>query len=49
MYLQSLLLVRVSLPHGDSQWRLFDIVKDPGETTDLAAKEPVLFESVGQN
>ena len=39
-------LVRVSLPHGDSQWRLFDIVKDPGETTDLAAKEPALFEEL---
>jgi arylsulfatase A-like enzyme len=25
---------------GDGTWRLFDIAKDPGETRDLAAREP---------
>lgn len=25
---------------GDGQWRLFDIARDPGETADLAARQP---------
>ena len=29
-------LVRTALPRGDFEWRLFDLSKDPGETTDLA-------------
>ncbi|MEP3304479.1 MAG: hypothetical protein ABJO05_21150, partial [Roseibium sp.] len=29
---------------GDGQWRLFNIVKDPGETKDLAASEPQRFQ-----
>lgn len=28
------------LDRGDGQWRLFDVARDPGETVDLAAKEP---------
>ncbi|MEP0391885.1 MAG: arylsulfatase [Erythrobacter sp.] len=31
-------------PVGDGQWRLFNIVKDPGETKDLAASEPQRFQ-----
>lgn len=31
-------------PVGDGQWRLFNIVEDPGETTDLAAAEAVRFQ-----
>jgi arylsulfatase/uncharacterized sulfatase len=27
-------------PVGDDQWHLFDIVRDPGETDDLALREP---------
>lgn len=30
-------------PRGDSQWRLYDISVDPGETTDVAAANPALF------
>ncbi len=33
-------------PMGDSQWRLYDLSVDPGETTDLAAQNPELFESM---
>lgn len=28
------------LDRGDGQWRLFNLVADPGETNDLAAREP---------
>ena len=31
-------------PQGDGQWRLYDIVRDPGETADLATKHPALFQ-----
>jgi arylsulfatase/uncharacterized sulfatase len=31
-------------PVGDGQWRLFNIVEDPGETVDLAAEKPALFQ-----
>jgi arylsulfatase/uncharacterized sulfatase len=31
-------------PVGDGRWRLFNIVKDPGETVDLAASEPLRFQ-----
>ena len=31
-------------PVGDGQWRLFNIVEDPGETVDLAATQPALFQ-----
>lgn len=33
-------LVRSLPPHGDSTWRVFDIVDDPGETTDLSSQRP---------
>ena len=35
-------LVRSLPPHGDSTWRVFDIVDDPGETTDLSDNAPEL-------
>jgi arylsulfatase len=35
--------VTVAPPYGDGQWRLFDVVKDPGETNDLAAAKPELL------
>ena len=31
-------------PLGDGQWRLFNIVEDPGETVDLASTQPVTFQ-----
>ena len=36
-------------PVGDGQWRLFNIVKDPGETMDLAATEPQRFQRMLAN
>jgi arylsulfatase/uncharacterized sulfatase len=31
-------------PIGDGQWRLFNIVEDPGETVDLASVQPARFQ-----
>lgn len=39
-------LLRVIPPVGDGRWRLFDIVRDPGETRDLSAELPAEFESM---
>ncbi|MEO1042942.1 MAG: arylsulfatase [Pseudomonadota bacterium] len=39
-------LLRDGRPYSDNVWRLFDIIADPGETNDLAAKMPELFESM---
>ncbi len=36
-------LVRNLPPYGDGRWHLFDIGRDPGESRDLAAAEPVRF------
>jgi arylsulfatase len=36
-------------PIGDGQWRLFNIVSDPGETVDLAATEPQRFQRMLAN
>ena len=36
-------------PIGDGQWRLFNIVEDPGETVDLAASEPQRFQRMLAN
>ncbi len=39
-------ITRNSRPMGDGQWRLFNIVTDPGETTDLASQNPELFQGM---
>lgn len=39
-------LARISPPRGDSQWRLYDLSVDPGETTDLSAENPELFQDM---
>lgn len=36
-------LTRSLPPHGDGQWRLFNLATDPGEAHDLAAAEPALL------
>jgi len=36
-------ITRNQKPHGDGQWRLYDIEADPGETTDLSQQEPDVF------
>lgn len=35
-------LVKLPRPWGDAQWRLYDIVADPGETRDLTTARPAL-------
>ncbi|MEM0928124.1 MAG: arylsulfatase [Pseudomonadota bacterium] len=39
-------LLRDGEPYSDNVWRLYDIVADPGETNDLAASMPELFDSM---
>lgn len=39
-------LLRLPQPFGTGQWQLFDIVKDPGETTDLSAQFPEIKTSL---
>ncbi len=39
-------LVKNLAPLGDGQWRLFDIVKDPGETNDLKNDMPERFKQM---
>jgi len=39
-------ITRVSKPVGDSQWRLYDLSVDPGETTDLSVQKSDLFQSM---
>ncbi len=36
-------LVKNLPPYGDGNWHLYNIITDPGETTDLAASEPARF------
>ena len=35
--------VLVPPPYGDSKWRLFNVDEDPGESNDLASKQPELL------
>ena len=39
-------ITRNSLPLGDGQWRLYDLSVDPGETTDLSARNKALFDEM---
>lgn len=39
-------LIRNIPPVGDGQWHLYDIVRDPGETQDLATQRPEVFEQM---
>ena len=39
-------ITRNTPPQGDSTWRLYDLSIDPGETTDLSAQNPELFEEM---
>ena len=36
-------------PLGDETWYLYDVVNDPGETTDLSNKHPVIFQQLLNN
>ena len=37
--------VMVPEPYGTGQWRLYNVVKDPGEAKDLSKKMPDKFEN----
>ena len=39
-------ITRLAPPLGDSKWRLYNLSVDPGETTDLSAENPELFEDM---
>jgi len=39
-------ITRLAPPLGDSEWRLYDLSTDSGETTDLSAQNPELFEEM---
>ncbi|RMF21515.1 MAG: arylsulfatase [Deltaproteobacteria bacterium] len=39
-------LVRNNPRYGDGRWHLYDLRRDPGETRDLAASKPELFEEL---
>jgi arylsulfatase/uncharacterized sulfatase len=36
-------------PVGDGQWRLYNIITDPGETVDLSGTEPQRFQRMLSN
>jgi len=38
--------VLIKEPFGDETWHLYDVVNDPGETTDLSNKHPVIFQQL---
>ncbi|NJO03335.1 MAG: hypothetical protein HC880_18090 [Bacteroidia bacterium] len=35
-----------NIPFGDNQWYMYNIEKDPTESTDLAAEKPELFQKM---
>lgn len=37
-------IARLAKPLGDNQWRLYDLSVDPGETRDLSAEQPEIFQ-----
>lgn len=41
-------ILRLPVPMGTGEWQLYDIVKDPGETTDLSDKYPDVKEQLIQ-
>jgi arylsulfatase/uncharacterized sulfatase len=43
LWQSDLKLVKNLPPYGDGKWHLFDIVRDPGETTDLRLARPFVF------
>ena len=44
LYLGDYKITRSVPPVGDGQWRLYNLARDPGETTDLSAGEPEVMQ-----
>jgi arylsulfatase/uncharacterized sulfatase len=42
LYLGDYKITRSVPPQGDGAWRLYNLARDPGETTDLSAREPAV-------
>ena len=38
--------VSIPKPDGNGEWQLFNVVKDPGEANNLAAKQPEKLEAL---
>ena len=45
-FLNGYKIVKNNIPHGDNTWHLYHLPSDPGETTDLASRYPVLFQKM---
>lgn len=43
LYLGDYKITRSVPPVGDGQWRLYNLARDPGETTDLSVQEPAVM------
>lgn len=44
LYLGDYKITRSMPPVGDGRWRLYNLARDPGETTDLSASEPAIMQ-----
>lgn len=45
-FLNGYKIVKNNIPYGDNTWHLHHLPSDPGETKDLAAEEPALFQKM---
>ncbi len=45
-FLNGYKIVKNNIPHGDNTWHLYHLPSDPGETDDIAAEHPVLFQKM---
>ena len=45
-FLDGYKIVKNNIPYGDCKWHLYHIESDPGETKDLAAEKPELFQKM---
>lgn len=39
-------IVRNNIPLGDGQWRMYNLVLDPGETQDISGDNPLMFQKM---
>jgi arylsulfatase/uncharacterized sulfatase len=45
-FLNGYKIVKNNIPLGDNHWHLFDLESDPGESVDIAAQQPELFQKM---
>jgi arylsulfatase A-like enzyme len=46
LYRGSWKITKTPEPFGDGKWHLYDIATDPGETSDIAARHPAVFQEM---